>query len=173
MDKPDALSATFSDWRTVKGRKQLQLIFEVPLEQQAEVLQILGAPMPDNPIWVGIALLNSAAPSAESGRDSAPPAASTPEAEAQGRDRPRRPFHTLPRSQQAGMLCADEKFQRWLGTKVGQRLPSSEQAAAAVRFLCVVQSRAELDDTRNGAAQNWDGLVSDYRQETGMEAEVR
>lgn len=52
-----AIRATFADWRTVKTRKALQLIFEVSLEQQAEVLAILGAPMPDVDTWVAIARL--------------------------------------------------------------------------------------------------------------------
>lgn len=50
-----AILATFADWRTVKGRKVLQLIFEVPLEEQAKVLSHLGAPMPMAHIWCGIA----------------------------------------------------------------------------------------------------------------------
>jgi hypothetical protein len=53
-----AIKATFADWRTVKSRKMLQLIFEVPLETQAEVLTTLGAPMPDRDIWVALARLN-------------------------------------------------------------------------------------------------------------------
>lgn len=50
-----AILATFADWRTVKGRKVLQLVFEVPLEDQAKVLSHLGPPMPMADIWCGIA----------------------------------------------------------------------------------------------------------------------
>lgn len=57
MTAPAAIRAVFAEWRMVKTRKVLALIFEVPLEQQAEVLTMLGAPMPDAEIWCGIARL--------------------------------------------------------------------------------------------------------------------
>lgn len=53
-----AVQARYADWRPVKGRKVLQLILEVPLEQQGDVLSMLGAPMPDRDLWVAIALLS-------------------------------------------------------------------------------------------------------------------
>lgn len=61
MSAPAAIRAVFAEWRMVKTRKVLALVFEVPLEQQGEVLTILGAPMPDAEIWCGIARLNLSA----------------------------------------------------------------------------------------------------------------
>lgn len=57
MSEPAVIKATFGEWRMVKGRKVLQLVFEVPLEQQQTVLETLGAPMPDVETWVAIARL--------------------------------------------------------------------------------------------------------------------
>lgn len=102
MSGPRAIKATFSDWRTVKGRKALQLVFEVPLEQQAEVLTMLGAPMPDNPLWCGIALLGSAPDQPVGDRSSAAKeryAAMSPAEQARVR---------------AGRLPGDERFRAWV-----------------------------------------------------------
>jgi hypothetical protein len=42
MDKPAAFSATYSDWRVVKGRKVVQIILEVPLEAAGHAYNVLG-----------------------------------------------------------------------------------------------------------------------------------
>lgn len=112
------------------------------------------------------------------GRDGAlPPPASPDSAEAQGRDKPRRAFHTLRRSQQAGMLCADERFQDWADQHLpylggGCGIPAAERTAQQVRVRCGVKSRAELD-TDAKAARHWDTVVSRFRADTGQMAEER
>lgn len=58
MSDARAIKATFTEWRMVKTRKVLQLVLEVPLEQQGEVLTRLGPPIPDQEKWVAIALLD-------------------------------------------------------------------------------------------------------------------
>jgi hypothetical protein len=55
---PKAIQARYADWRPVKGRKVLQIVLEVPLEQQNEVLKLLGAPLPDRDLWVAVAVLS-------------------------------------------------------------------------------------------------------------------
>ena len=65
MSAPAAIRATFSDWRTVRTRRALQLIFEVPLEQQAAVLAILGAPLPEAETWCAIARLQNLSTAAD------------------------------------------------------------------------------------------------------------
>lgn len=76
-------------------------------------------------------------------------------------------FRDLPRSQQAGMLCADPAFQAFL------RASNSEDAAKAVRAWCGVNSRAEFDRHGDGSAESWDILLSEYEQRTGRLAEKR
>lgn len=68
MTAPAAIKATYSEWKMVKTRKVLVLSFEVPLEQQAEVMAALGTPMPDTAIWVGIARLSETAADAKGGK---------------------------------------------------------------------------------------------------------
>lgn len=80
--------------------------------------------------------------------------------------RPKRSFHDMPRSQQAGILCSDPLFIDWSGTK------DPDTAAAWVRAECGVISRADLDKN-DISSEAWDDLVMSYRQETGQEPEIR
>lgn len=58
-EKAAVVEATFCDWRTVRTRKTLQLIFEVEIEATENVLAVLGAPLPHKTTWVAIARLKT------------------------------------------------------------------------------------------------------------------
>jgi phage recombination protein Bet len=62
---------------------------------------------------------------------------------------------------QAGTLCGDEGFWRYLSTK-GAPIGNADQAADYVRIACRVASRRELA-TNEAAAKLWRALVADYR----------
>lgn len=94
MSAPRVLQARYADWRPVKGRKVLQLILEVPLEQQEEALTMLGAPLPDRDLWVAIARLETEGKTEAKG----------------GR-----------LAQRAGMLCSEGAFQRFLQADTPER----------------------------------------------------
>jgi hypothetical protein len=179
-----AIKATFSDWRTVKSRKALQLVFEVPLEQQAVVLKMLGAPMPDAPLWCAIALLNPGA-GAEPEIATTPEPQVTPATSALGGDggrtagsipatgaKPdRRPWRTLPLQQRAGMLCADKGFQKWVSKKAGWECDEQD----ARDWLCMqvgVKSRSEIPANID-AQQLFQQLESDFMHDSGRAIEVR
>lgn len=58
----------------------------------------------------------------------------------------------------AGILCADPTFQEWLSERrpaewfaCGTTFEGEEIAAAVVRYLCVIPSRAELDHNAEAA----------------------
>lgn len=142
MSDVAAIRATFADWRTVKGRKQLQLIFEVPMEQQSEVLGMLGAPMPDNPMWVGIAKLNveNIKPHQE-----------------------RRRYESLRSAMQAGIRCNEPAFWRFLNDEICDfhAADSEEDAAGVVRGYCGVSSRSALNLDPKAAAK-WQELDARY-----------
>lgn len=146
MSAPKAIKATFADWRPVKGRKQLQLIFEVPLEETPEVLKMLGAPMPDKETWVAIALLDMRTFDGQGNFQDTEPI-------------PRRAFCELPFPQQAGILSEDLKFQLFIrGLPVGKEC---EDSADAIRAFCGVNSRAEiLPGTQAG--DRWKELLRSY-----------
>jgi hypothetical protein len=136
-----AIKATFSDWRTVKGRKMLQLVFEVPLEQQGDVLTYLGAPNPSDPQWCGIAMLAAEKPAPV--------------------EKAKRTFAELRPSQQAGIRCNDKSFWRFAETVDGYPCITPESAGSFVRKQCGVVTRADLDTDPTGAAK-WRKLDDAY-----------
>lgn len=158
MSDSAAILATFHDWRTVKGRKQLQLIFEVDLERQEEVLTALGAPMPSLPKWVAIALLDK---KLLEGQGANAPVLSKPVP-----TKDRRNWNELPPATQAGIRCGEPAFQRFLQeidqlswkTAWLRTSDPTETAADVVRYLCGVTSRSELSGNRS----NWDALNDRY-----------
>lgn len=53
------LEATYHDLRFVKGRKQCQIVLEIPTERAQAFVSMFGTPDPANPAWVALARLNS------------------------------------------------------------------------------------------------------------------
>lgn len=96
--------------------------------------------------------------------------------------RPGRPFHTLPRSQQAGILCNDETFQQWVianygyamtpGGKSYEFLKNPISARQFVIDECKVNSRRELD-VSDDAGVLWDALRGQFEIAAGRATEAR
>jgi len=80
----------------------------------------------------------------------------------------RRKWSELKRSEQAGVLCADPKFQKWVSDNYYTEPYLDLDTASVVRICCHVKSRSELDSDRY-AVEQWDKMVSLYRQATGQE----
>ena len=89
--------------------------------------------------------------------------------------KPRRHFDELPLSQQAALLCRDERFQRWAGDKGFQ--PTQEGARVMILSTCGISSRADLEradyDEYPRARQEFAKLKTQYRMATGQMAEAR
>lgn len=140
-----AVLATFCDARPVKSRSVLQLVLEVPIEQADDAMKMLGGfPLPSESRWVGIAL--------------APKERAKIEAPAEHKDR--KPFNTLPLSQQAGIRCNDPAFKSFLDGKYPAL--SASEPAAAVRMLCAVRSRGEFDK-EFAAGERWEILDAEFK----------
>jgi hypothetical protein len=84
---------------------------------------------------------------------------------------PPRPFASLPRSQQAGILCGDETFRRWVSGQKG-RNTSGEAIREFVLNRCKVNSRRELDASYE-ASVLWDTLRGQFEQAAGRTTEAR
>jgi hypothetical protein len=143
-----ATLATFSDFRTVKGRKVCQLIFEVPMEAANEALQALGGvPSPVDPVWCGIARVQ-------------PKAVSEP---LKAVERPRKTWAELTPAQQAGIRCQEQEFATFLKDSFAERgHAEGEDPAAFVRKYCGVSSRG-LIFKGSAAEQRWNLLESGYQ----------
>ena len=128
MTAPAAISATFADFKLIKGRKCCQLVFEVPIEQADLALQALGGlPNPASEAWCGIARLTQ------------PAHVRLPQARAEEPEKPKRKFDDFPYPQQAGMLAEREAFKRFSLDVHGE-----DDAAMLIRMVCGIKSRSEL-----------------------------
>lgn len=124
MKNTGVIAATFSEWKMIKTRKVLQIVLELPLEQQGEVYQTLGVPLPDQEIWVAVARLDMKAGAVKQVEDM-------------------RPAAKL--SQLAGILCHEGGFQRFVAEQLGDHEASEDNAADYIRLVCSVKSRADID----------------------------
>jgi hypothetical protein len=79
-----------------------------------------------------------------------------------------RSWHRIPRPQQAGILCSDGGFRKYLSRFLGfpGEPMTEDEAAEVVREVCGVASRADLD-TDQCAAFRWRLLERDYRRWDG------
>jgi hypothetical protein len=119
MSKPAALQAVFVDYRRVKTRKVMQIIFEVPSEKWPECYAILGEPDIETSPWFGIAKMTGVQPQDAKGGKLA---------------------------QRAGILCSEGGFRRFLAERGGvQGDLTEEQATWEIHRICNVTSRRFLD----------------------------
>lgn len=58
-EKPAAFSAAYSDWKLVRTRSTVQIVFEVPVEAAGHAYQVLGGmPAQDKSLYFAIARLD-------------------------------------------------------------------------------------------------------------------
>lgn len=131
--------ATYSDVRLVKTRGVVQLVFEIPVEKwNAEGARVMGdMPVSGEEAWFAIARLSN--------NEKKPPA--------------KDPTKRL--VQQAGIMCADGLFQRFLFERGHIPEMDEEMATSAVRGICQVQSRTEIV-TGTPAAAHWEKLAAEF-----------
>ena len=158
MTKPAAFQATFCDWKLIKGRKVVQIVFEVPLEGADEAYRVLdGMPDPGASVWCAIARLNinatgkegDAHPQPSEPHKAQPASQASPAARADNR-----------LVKQACICCKQPVFQLFLRTS-GMPVHNTEEAAVAVRLICSVDSRSKIVPG-SPAAIAWDKLYSQY-----------
>lgn len=140
-----AFQGTFSDFKLVKTRSCAQFVIEVPLENADAALTALGGlPQAKAEIWVGVARLVK---------------------NATQEPKERTPWSQMPRVKQAGILCTDERFIKFMGAV------NSDGCVDMVRSHCGIKSRRELD-TNTGAQRDWDRLVMEFHTATGQLPEM-
>lgn len=159
----DAFSATYSDWKLIRTRAVVQIVLEVPVEQADHAYNVLGGmPNAAKEIWVGVArfkpgteVMPNQGPGAKTADKTVPALDSTTPARA------RKSWHELALSAQAGMLCDDPSFDRFLREQFSTY--HGFPIADAVRHYCDVKSRKDiLPDT--DAGRKWKRLVAYYRE---------
>lgn len=141
--------ATYSDWRVIKGRKVVQVVFETPIEQADLAYKVVGGmPNPAEEKWFAIARLASE----KAGQQPRPA------------EQPTKPAGAKSYAQRVALLCKEPRFWRFLsdehGSVVGP-VKSEADAAEAMRIICGVKSRSEIVEG-TGAAATAKLIVGDY-----------
>lgn len=138
--------ATYSDWRVIKGRKVVQVVFETPIEQADLAYKVVGGmPNPAEEKWFAIARLTEGVGQAPRQETTQLAPAGAPKSYAQ----------------RIALLCQDTRFQKFLQDRTGLDLTCEARVAEYVRELCQVQSRAEIvEGSRPG--MKWRALAADY-----------
>lgn len=161
MSDHAAFSATYSDFRLIKGRKVVQFVFELPLEQADMALKVVGGmPNPAAETWCAIARLDlnktkEVMPAANVNKttDTSPASETTP-ARAKNRY-----------SMRAGILSNDPIFWAYLYTVHHIEFPDDKEkrdiAADFIRKTCGVTSRADILPN-TPAATTFDLLETDF-----------
>jgi len=140
MSKNSAFRAVYADWKLVKTRQTIQVIFEVALQDADNAYEVLGGmPQPAGERWFGIAAINLATPKPD-----------------------KRDWRDLQPAQQAGIRCNEATFAAFLKETRPDDWHESQEAAACVRLICGVHSRVELG-TKHAARVIWHQLDESYQ----------
>lgn len=145
-----AFRASYADWKLVKTRGVVQVVFEVPLEDHDAAYDVLGGmPNPSKERWFGIAPLSDRASLQPQPVVDRPPAGA------------RRDWRSLQPSQQAGIRCEDPTFEAFLREEYTGVWDEMQNARDCVCAICGVESRAELGPNRK-ARVIWHQLDEQY-----------
>ena len=135
MTKPLAFLATYADWKLIKTRACVQIVFEVPLEKANEAYDLLGGmPVAATENWFAIARLDPSkiagdAPAREAESSKAAPPASASRL-----------------TTRSVMLAKEPMFRRFveIETKAPMGEVTEEAATEYIRSTCQVESRSEI-----------------------------
>lgn len=164
-----ALKACYADWKLIKTRSTVQLVFEVPVEQSGLAYEVLGGmPQPGSEVWCAIARLQQPKEvmptDPESGLSAKSPRPASPDTAPASGGAHHKSWHDMAPAQQAGILCADKTFHRFLTETVGDGFAVLNEidAVTMIHDYCKVSSRRDIIPG-GSASKNWSALVADYR----------
>lgn len=146
--KPAVIRAEFTDYRPVKTRRVLQLVFEVPAEQQAEIFEVLGYPIMGSSTWCGIARLVA-------GAGAPVPVSSEPVAAIE---------KTKPlRSNAAAVMCKQNTdFQNWLVDTYWTGKEEIGDYDGLLKRALGITSKTEIDADPE-KAEAWERMLTTFK----------
>jgi hypothetical protein len=169
MTKLAAIEGQLVSIKNVSTHKSACLTIHVPEEYALKVIEAFGWPTMVAPVPVAIAKLDlnvkatatpeddTISPQAAGGHARA--AALTPERRTEiARSAAKKRWHELSLAQQAGMLCSETPFRKFLAERDPELRQSfqvldGDMAADEVRSICGVKSRSEIDGLPEAAAK--------------------
>jgi hypothetical protein len=148
MTEAAIISGSLVDVRNVGTHKSVKLTIHVPEEHATRVVAAFGWPTGVNPVSVAIARLDSSIQQPETLNAAVDrPRPVPPIPLPAGAAKERRRFSAQPYAQQAALRCNDPvfwAFLREMAPHAGANTHSKEEAATAVRIICCVDSRADI-----------------------------
>lgn len=175
-----AFKATYSDWKLVKTRGVIQVVFEVPLADSDMAYDVLGG-MPDasKEHWFGIAAIQSAETTrrrevvrSDAKHSNTGTMATSievrPDQDHPPPDRAKRDWRDLQPQQQAGIRCEEPSFEAFLKEERADDWHEAQEAAECVRLICGVSSRSELGNNQK-ARTIWHQLDEQYQAWKALE----
>ena len=167
MTNPAAIAGSFAKIVPVPSRNVVQIIVEIESEAADAALKALGGfPIPGSEKPVAVAQLTKTPEKP----------VLTPEASAKGvAKQERKPWGELLPSQQAGILCDDPEFQKWVYRQLNWVWHEESTVAANntktwVRTNCNVISRRDIT-AGSEAERVWKGITERFMRDTGRMAE--
>jgi hypothetical protein len=155
----NAFRATYADWKLIKTRGVVQVIFEVPLADHDTAYGVLGG-MPDTAKerWFGIAPLNLSQRKEDNPNSEKPPAQPQPVPPAGVR----LPWNDVQPAAQSGIRCGEPTFRAFLSEVYGMDTSDKLKTEQAVRIICCVNSRVEFGTDQRKRVL-WKQLDTEYQ----------
>ncbi len=151
MTDRTAFRAVYSDWKLIKTRQVVQIIFEVPLHDADAAYELLGGmPAPAAERWFGIAALAPKPAQPQTVEDKRPSGAKP------------RDWRDMPYPQQAGIRINEAAFAAYLREEHPDEWHETGETDACLKFICKIESKKELA-TNHKAAVLWHQIDSAYQ----------
>lgn len=172
-DEAALIEAQLVDVHNVAAHKCVKLTIHVPAEHALKVIKAFGWPTMVDPVPVAVVGLNhgkEVAQAERKGPEERMGNPSSPGRDAQPRQASphdlggaqRRDWVDLSPATQAGIICGERPFWRYLSEQGTYRPECAEDAAEAVRAICGVSSRRDIGESYH-ALVIWHSLVDAYR----------
>jgi hypothetical protein len=158
-----AFKATYSDWKLVKTRQVVQIVFEVPLAEADAAYELLGGmPAPATERWFGIAALRGSEPAKPQPVVDKPPA---------GAKREKMDWRDMQPAAQCAIRCGEQAFRIFLMEEHEYRprdKSDPDEAADFIRSMFGINSRTELGTDQRKRVL-WNQLDNQFQAWKAME----
>lgn len=162
MADPAVFQGSLVNLKNSPTHKSVILQVEIPEEYGEAIVRAFGWPTRVKPLPVAVARLATEAPAAEGNQDW-----KFPGLMGTAGNKPKRRFDDLSPAEQAGIVCKQEDFARFLrSTKPYSNagpFTADYQPEDLVREICGVKSRADIKEGTNAHLQ-WRILMELYRR---------
>lgn len=163
MANPRAIAGEFADFKLVKTRSVAQIVIEIPIEEGEQAVRMFGIPQPGKPVQLALARIVEGKQTESEVVPDTDRSSSRHTGTNTKQAGERREWSSLSPATQAGIRCAEPRFQAFLRDKgFMASCATADDAATYVRFICGVDSRAKIGKDRDSLVK-WKELEGEYQ----------